>query len=82
MIAPGIDLIHFGVVVVVNVMIGLLTPPYGLLLFVIASMTRQRIGAIVREAVPFILIAIAILVIITSVPDTILWLPRLLGYKG
>ena len=79
--ALGIDLVHFGVVVVVNIMIGLLTPPYGLLLFVLASMTKQPLGAIVREAVPFIVAALLVLVIITVVPDSILWLPRLMGYK-
>ena len=78
----GIDLVHFGVVVVVNIMIGLLTPPYGLLLFVLANMTRQPLGAIVREAAPFILAAVVVLVIITAVPDSILWLPRVWGYKG
>ena len=80
--ALGIDLVHFGVVVVVNIMIGLLTPPYGLLLFVLANMTKQPLGAIVREAAPFILMAILVLAIITVVPDAVLWLPRLLGYKG
>ena len=80
--ALGIDLVHFGVVVVVNIMIGLLTPPYGLLLFVIASMTKQPLWAIVREATPFILAAIAVLAFITIVPDAVLWLPRLIGYKG
>jgi len=78
----GIDLVHFGVVVVVNIMIGLLTPPYGLLLFVLANMTKQPLGAIVREAAPFILAAIAVLAFITAVPDSILWLPRVWGYKG
>ena len=52
--ALGIDPVHFGVVVVVNIMIGLLTPPFGLLLFIVANMTRQPLLAIVREAVPFI----------------------------
>ncbi len=80
--ALGIDLVHFGVVVVVNIMIGLLTPPYGLLLFVLANMTKQPLGAIVREALPFILMSILVLAIITVVPDSILWLPRLWGYKG
>jgi tripartite ATP-independent transporter DctM subunit len=80
--ALGIDLVHFGVVVVVNIMIGLLTPPYGLLLFVLANMTKQPLGAIVREAVPFILLSIIVLAIITLVPGSILWLPRLMGYKG
>jgi C4-dicarboxylate transporter, DctM subunit len=69
-------------VVVVNIMIGLLTPPYGLLLFVLANMTKQPLVAIVREAVPFIVAALMVLVVITVFPDTILWLPRLIGYKG
>ncbi len=80
--ALGIDLVHFGVVVVVNIMIGLLTPPYGLLLFVLANMTKQPLGAIVREAAPFIIMSIVVLAIITMFPDTILWLPRIWGYKG
>ena len=80
--ALGIDLVHFGVVVVVNIMIGLLTPPYGLLLFVLANMTKQPLVAIVREAAPFIVAALVVLAVITVFPDTILWLPRLVGYKG
>jgi C4-dicarboxylate transporter DctM subunit len=80
--ALGLDLVHFGVVVVVNVMIGLLTPPFGLLLFVIANMTKQPLMAIVREAAPFILAAVIVLAIISFVPETVLWLPRVIGYKG
>lgn len=80
--ALGIDLVHFGVVVVVNIMIGLVTPPYGLLLFVVANMTKQPLGAIVREAAPFIVAALIVLAVIATVPDTVLWLPKLLGYKG
>ena len=80
--ALGIDPVHFGVVVVVNVMIGLLTPPFGLLLFIVANMTGQPLAKIVRECVPFIAAAIVVLAIITFVPETILWLPQMLGYKG
>jgi C4-dicarboxylate transporter DctM subunit len=80
--ALGIDLVHFGVVVVVNIMIGLVTPPYGLLLFVLANLTKQPLGGIVREAIPFIAIAITVLAIITTMPETILWLPKMVGYKG
>jgi tripartite ATP-independent transporter DctM subunit len=80
--ALGIDLVHFGVVVVVNIMIGLLTPPYGLLLFIIANMTKQPLSAIVREAAPFIIMALVVLAIITAVPESVLWLPKLMGYKG
>jgi tripartite ATP-independent transporter DctM subunit len=80
--ALGIDLVHFGVVVVVNIMIGLLTPPYGLLLFILANMTKQPLSVIVREAAPFIAAAILVLAIITAVPEAVLWLPKLMGYKG
>jgi len=80
--ALGLDLVHFGVVVVVNIMIGLLTPPFGLLLFVVANMTKQPLMAIVRAAVPFIGASIVVLAIITLVPETVLWLPRVMGYKG
>ena len=62
--------------------IGLLTPPYGLLLFVLANMTKQPLGRIVREAAPFILMSLVVLAIITAIPDAVLWLPRLFGYKG
>ena len=80
--ALGIDLVHFGVVVVVNIMIGLLTPPFGLLLFVVANMTKKPLMSIVREATPFIFVAIVVLAIITLIPQTVLWLPRVMGYKG
>jgi C4-dicarboxylate transporter DctM subunit len=80
--ALGIDLVHFGVVVVVNIMIGLVTPPYGLLLFILAGMTKQPLGAIVREAAPFILVALLVLAVITFVPESVLWLPHQFGYKG
>jgi C4-dicarboxylate transporter, DctM subunit len=78
----GIDVVHFGVVVVVNIMIGLLTPPFGLLLFIVANMTRQPLVAIVRESAPFIAAAVVVLAFITFVPETVLWLPRVMGYKG
>ena len=78
----GIDTVHFGVVAVVNIMIGLLTPPFGLLLFVVSNMTKQPQMAIVREALPFIVAAIAVLALITFVPETVLWLPRVMGYKA
>jgi tripartite ATP-independent transporter DctM subunit len=80
--ALGIDLVHFGVIVVVNIMIGLLTPPFGLLLFIVANMTKKPLMAIVREVTPFIAAAIVVLAIITLVPSTVLWLPRVMGYKG
>jgi len=78
--AVGVDLVHFGVVIVVNMMIGLLTPPYGVLLFVLSGLTGTPVKAIVRELVPFILALIAVLFLITFVPSLVLALPELAGY--
>lgn len=80
--ALGIDMVHFGLVVTVNLMIGLITPPYGLLLFIASSLSRQPLMAVVRETIPFILVLVAALGFMTYVPESVLWLPRLLGYKG
>jgi tripartite ATP-independent transporter DctM subunit len=80
--ALGIDLVHFGVIAVVNIMIGLITPPYGLLLFIISAISGAPLRAIIRDTMPFVWAMLAALAIITFVPDTVLWLPRLLGYKG
>jgi C4-dicarboxylate transporter DctM subunit len=78
----GIDLVHFGIVCVVNIMLGLITPPYGLLLFVMTTISGQPLGRIVREVMPFLLVLIAALALITLVPGISLWLPRLFGYTG
>jgi TRAP-type transport system large permease protein len=78
----GIDTVHFGVVIVVNMMIGLVTPPYGVLLFVISGLTGIRLGAIIREIVPFIVVLVAALVLMVVFPDIVLWAPRQFGYRG
>ncbi len=80
--ALGIDLVHFGVVIVVNMMIGLLTPPYGVLLFIFSGLTGTPVKAIVRDLVPFILALVAVLLLIALVPSLVLGLPRLAGYFG
>jgi TRAP-type C4-dicarboxylate transport system permease large subunit len=80
--ALGIDMVHFGVMVVVNIMLGLVTPPYGLLLFVMNSITRVPLRDIVRDVLPFLWAMVAALAVITFVPETVLWLPRLFGYDG
>jgi tripartite ATP-independent transporter DctM subunit len=81
-VALGIDPVHFGVVVVVNTMIGLATPPYGLLLFVVSSITKAPVRQTIRDLLPFLAIMIVGLGVITFVPDLVLWLPRLYGYGG
>jgi tripartite ATP-independent transporter DctM subunit len=77
--ALGVDLVHFGVMIIVNLMIGLVTPPYGLLLFVLAALGRVPLVEIVREIWIFILPLIAALLAITLAPDLVLALPRALG---
>ena len=78
--ALEIDLVHFGVVVVVNMMIGLITPPYGVLLFVLNSLTGIPLRDIIREIWIFIAILLASLLLMIIFPDIVLWLPRVTGY--
>jgi tripartite ATP-independent transporter DctM subunit len=80
--ALGIDLVHFGVVVVVNIMIGLVTPPYGLLLFIMSNISGSPVRDIVRDALPFLFWMVVSLALITFVPSLVLWLPRMAGYAG
>jgi C4-dicarboxylate transporter DctM subunit len=78
----GIDPVHFGVVVVVNIMIGLVTPPYGLLLFMMMKVADVPLKDLVREVLPFLWVMVGALAVMTFVPEIVLFLPRLLGYKG
>ncbi|MFN3499909.1 MAG: TRAP transporter large permease, partial [Pannonibacter indicus] len=72
----GIDLVHFGVVIVVNCMIGLITPPYGILLFVINAVTGIPLRDIIRDVVPFLVVLLAALLAMILIPDIVLFLPR------
>jgi len=78
----GIDLVHFGVLIVVNSMIGLITPPYGILLFVINAVTGIPLKDINVEIWPFLIVLLGALALMILVPDIILWLPKLFGYVG
>jgi tripartite ATP-independent transporter DctM subunit len=80
--ALGIDMVHFGVMVVVNIMLGLVTPPYGLLLFIMTRIAEVPLRDIVRDVLPFLWAMIGSLALITFFPRLVLWLPRLFGYQG
>ena len=80
--ALGIDMVHFGIVVVVNIMLGLVTPPYGLLLFIMTRIAEVPLRDLVLEVLPFLYAMIVSLGLITFFPELVLWLPRLLGYQG
>jgi tripartite ATP-independent transporter DctM subunit len=75
----NIDLIHFGIVVVLNMMVGLTLPPHGLLLFVMSGLTRTPLSEIFREVPPFIAVMLANVIAVTFFPDIALWLPRVAG---
>jgi tripartite ATP-independent transporter DctM subunit len=81
-LALGVDPVHFGVVAVVNIMIGLVTPPYGLLLFMMSRIAAVPLAHVVREVMPFLGVMLGALALVTFVPDLVLALPRLMGYKG
>jgi len=67
---------------VVNCMIGLITPPYGILLFVINAVTRIPLAEIIQEVWPFLIVLIAALTALILFPGIVLWLPRIFGYPG
>ena len=77
----GIDPLHFGIVVVMNLMIGLITPPLGLCLFVCCSVARVDLIKLIRVSTPFILVEIGALLIVTYFPQIVLFIPHFFGYK-
>ena len=77
----GIPLIHLGVIVVINLSFGLITPPVGTSLFVGCRIANLPITAVVKPMLPFLPIMISILLLVTYVPDIILWLPSMFGFN-
>ena len=80
--ALGIDPVHFGVMAVMNIMFGLVTPPYGLLLFMMTKVADVPLREIVREVMPFLGVMFIALMLVTYIPAITLFLPRLFGYAG
>jgi tripartite ATP-independent transporter DctM subunit len=78
----GIDRVHFGVTITVNIMIGLVTPPYGVLLFVINGLTGIPLREMIRELWPFLAVLVGTLFVMLLIPELVLWLPRQFGYAG
>ncbi|MDR1520735.1 MAG: TRAP transporter large permease [Planctomycetota bacterium] len=78
--AIGIEPLHIAAVVCINLVIGLATPPFGITLFVTSPIAKVTIEETVREAIPFLAVTIAIMFLITFVPEIMLFLPRMFGY--
>lgn len=75
--ALGIDLTHFGVMIVLNMMIGLTTPPFGVLLFIVSGITKVPLQEIIKETMPLIGVLIVVLFLITYIPGIVLFLPEM-----
>lgn len=79
--ALGIDPVHFGMIMMVNLGMGLITPPVGSVLFVASAVSKQKIEAVVREMLPFYGMLLVVLGLVTYIPAISLWLPRMLGMQ-
>ncbi|MEK4284301.1 TRAP transporter large permease subunit [Ureibacillus sp. FSL K6-0165] len=75
----GIDLYHFAIIMVINLELGMITPPVGLNLFVVAGIAKEKLGMVVRGVIPFIVLMIAYLVVVILFPQLSLWLPFGIG---
>lgn len=73
----GVDPVHFGVIMVLNLTIGLLTPPVGTVLFIVSSITKVKIGDLVKSMMPFLIIAFIVLLLVTFIPAISLFIPSL-----
>jgi C4-dicarboxylate transporter DctM subunit len=76
----GIDPLHFGLVMVLNIAVGLLTPPLGVCLFVVSGVTGLQLSTIIRSVLPFLALELAVLLLATYWPGIILFVPKMLGY--
>jgi len=76
----GINLVHFGVVITINMMIGLATPPFGLLLFTVSGISKTPLKEIIKEIFPMLIMLIFVLFLATYFDSIVLFLPRLLGF--
>jgi TRAP-type C4-dicarboxylate transport system permease large subunit len=72
----GIDLVHFGVVMIVNLMIGFITPPFGMSLFVLSGITGLKVEDLVKDTMPFIIPLVITLLLITYIPSLVMAIPN------
>lgn len=82
MLQIGVDPVHFGIIMVLNLMIGLVTPPVGLCLFAVSSVSGVPVGDMVKEMWPYIIGLFLVLMLVTFVPEVVLWLPEMFGHGG
>ena len=78
----GVDIVHFGIIMVVNLAIGFITPPVGVNLFVACGIGNIPFAELVKKIIPFLLVLLVGLLLITYIPAITLTIPRILGYQG
>jgi C4-dicarboxylate transporter DctM subunit len=78
-VALGIDPIHFGILTVVNLEIGCITPPVGVNLFMASAVAKRDLMEVIKSAIPWVFILLLILMLVTYVPAITLYLPHLIG---
>ena len=76
-LAVDVDPIHFAVIAVLNLIIGLTTPPVGVCLFVASSIGKVSIGKVSKAGFPFLIVSLVVLILVTLIPEISLWLPNL-----
>lgn len=81
-VSVGVDPVHFGLVMTLNLMIGLLTPPVGLVLYIVSKIADMSFGRLARATAPFLVPLLIVLALITYIPQLVLWLPNLLLRRG
>lgn len=75
----GIDLIHFGIMFSFNCMIGICTPPFGMLIFIVTGISKEKMSVVIKELLPMVGVMIIVLLVITFIPDSFMWLPNTFG---
>jgi len=78
--AFGVDPMHFGLIMTVNLAIGYCTPPVGVSLFITGAIANKDLIYVSKAVIPFLIIQIGVLMMMTYMPSTVLWLPRMLGF--
>jgi len=79
-VSYGIDPLYFGFLFTYNLVVGMMTPPVGVLLFVMSGITRVPMTTIIRESLPYVYVQFGVLLLCALFPPIVLWLPRMLGY--
>ena len=74
----GVDLVHFGIVLVINLCVGAITPPVGTVLYTVCSCTGSTVGDFTRNLIPFFIALVAVILLVTYIPATVLFLPNLI----